>query len=136
MTKGICLDTGLLTLFYSKNPPNTIIELMNQIKQKKIRAYIVWPVLIEVYKHLCILKGKTYAESTITSLINNYPVSVINLDISLILKAGALKCQHRTTLSYNDCIIIAYSLNKKLVLHTTEKDLPKIPNLTIKKYQF
>ena len=136
MTRGICLDTGLLTLFYSKNPPHKIIELMDQIKQKKIRTYIVWPVLIEVYKHLCILRGKNYAESTITSLINNYPVNIINLDISLILKAGALKCQHRTTLSYNDCIIIAYSLNKKLVLHSTEKDLPKIPNLSIVKYQF
>ncbi|HUY00774.1 MAG TPA: hypothetical protein VMV49_14530 [Candidatus Deferrimicrobium sp.] len=136
MNRDICLDTGFITLFYSKTPPIEISNLMNEVKQKKIKAYVVWPILIEVYKQLCILEGKVFAESTITSFINNYPVILVNFDISLVLKAGALKCQYRRTLSYNDCIVIAYSLNKKLTLHTTEKDIPKIPNFIMKTYTF
>ena len=136
MAKDICLDTGPLTLFFSKTPPSDISNLMKSIKEKKSKAHIVWPILIEVYKHLCVLKGKSFAESAIISITNNYPVNIIDMDVSLSLKAGALKCQYRTTLSYNDCIVIAYSLNKKLVLHTTEKDLPKIPHLALQKYQF
>ena len=136
MSNDICLDSGPITLFYSKTPPNKISELMKDIKNKKFKAFIVWPIIIEVFKHLCILKGKIHAEHTITSFINNYPVVLVDLDESLMLKAGALKCQFRTKLSYNDCITIAYSLNKKLILHTTEKDIPKIPNISVKKYRF
>ena len=136
MAKSICLDTGPLTLFCSKPVPNEISDLMKKIKQNKINAHIVWPILIEVYKHLCILKGKIFAESAIISLLNNNPFILVNIDMSLLLKAGALKCQYRNVLSYNDCIVIAYSINKKLILHTTEKDFPKIPNLLIKKYSF
>lgn len=136
MTHDICLDAGPITLYYSQTPPNKIYELINDIKNRKFKAHVVWHTLIEVYKNLCILKGKNYAETTITSFINNYPINLVNLDESLILKAGALKCQYRTELSYNDCIIIAYSLQKKLILYTTEKDLPKIPNLLVKKYEF
>ncbi len=132
----ICLDTGLITLFYSKTPPKEISDLMDNIKQKKLKAYVVWPILLEVYKLLCILQGKSFAETSITSFINNYPVNMVELDISLILKAGMLKCQHRKTLSYNDCIVIALSLNRKLKLHTTEKALPEIPHLSIKQYNF
>lgn len=136
MPDDICLDTGLITLYYSKTPPNEISELMNKIKQKKVKAYVVWPVLLEVYKHLCILKEKLYAESTITSFLNNYPIVIVDLNLSLILKAGALKCQYRTILSYIDCIVISYSLHKNLTLHTTEKNLPKIHRISVKKYQF
>ena len=136
MTNDVCLDSGVITLFYSKTPPNKISELMKDIKNKKIKAFIVWPIIIEVFKHLCILKGKVHAENTITSFINSYPVNLVDLDESLILKAGALKCQFQTKLSYNDCMVVAYSLNKKFTLHTTEKDLPKIPNLSVKEYKF
>ncbi|MHA1143910.1 MAG: PIN domain-containing protein [Candidatus Helarchaeota archaeon] len=136
MPRDICLDTGPISLFYSKKPPNEISSLLKNIKQKKVKAHVIWPILIEVYKNLCILKGKAYAESTIASLMNNYPIILVDMDLSLILKAGALKCQYRNILSYNDCLVIAYSLNKKMTLHTTEKDLPKIPNLFVKKYKF
>jgi len=131
-----CIDTGPLNLYYAKDPPREVQDLIDSIKKRKIKAYILWPVLIEVFKHLCIAHGKDKAEVSITSLISKYPVELVSLDESLIIKAGLLKCQHRSILSYIDCMVIAYSLNKKMTLHTTEKSIPKIPNLKIKKYSF
>ena len=136
MTSRICLDTGPITLHFTKDEPKEISILMNEIKQQKTEAYVISPILVEVFKHLCIAKGKSFAESSISSLQKNYPLNIILLTNDIILKAGGLKCQYRRILSYFDCLVIAYALNEKLVLHTTEKDLPSIHNLKVKKYQY
>ena len=137
MVKGICLDTGVLTLFLSKDTPEPVTQLFKNIKEKKITAYIVTPLLAESFYHICKLKGKVDAETIIAAFLNTYPVKLMNLNQSLIIKAGLLKCQYSKKLSYNDCFGIAYALNKKLTFHTTEKSLGKIlPNLKLKLYSF
>ena len=136
MVSKICLDTGPITLHFTKDEPKEITTLMNDIKQKKTEAYVISPILVEVFKHLCIAKGKSFAESSISVLQKNYPLIFVSLTNDTILKAGGLKCQYRRILSYFDCLVIAYALNEKLVLHTTEKDLPSIQNLRVKKYQY
>jgi hypothetical protein len=136
MTSRICLDTGPITLHFTKDEPNEITILMNDIKQQKTEAHVISPILVEVFKHLCIAKGKQFAELSISSLSKNYPLIFVSLSNDIILKAGGLKCQYRNILSYFDCLVIAYALNEKLVLHTTEKNLPSILNLKVKKYQF
>jgi hypothetical protein len=60
-------------------------------------------------------------------------VKVVDLEIEDALKAGALKCQNEKVLSYNDAMIIAYALNNRVSLHSTEHFLKKIPNSTINK---
>ncbi len=132
----ICLDTGPLTLHFTKDEPKEITNLMNDIKHQKTEAYIISPILVEVFKHLCIAKGKLFAESSISALQKNYPLIMVSLTNDTILKAGGLKCQYRRILSYFDCLVIAYALNEKLVLHTTEKKLPAIKNLRVKKYLY
>ena len=136
MVLRICLDTGPITLHFTKDEPKEITTLMNDIKQQKIKAYVISPILVEVFKHLCIAKGKSFAESSISALQKNYPFIFVSLSNDIILKAGGLKCQYRRILSYFDCLVIAYTLNEKLVLHTIEKDLPIIQNLKVKKYQY
>ena len=136
MTSRICLDTGPITLHFTKDEPKEVTTLMNGIKQQKTEAYVISPILVEVFKHLCIAKGKSFAESSLSALQKNYPLIFVSLSNDIILKAGGLKCQYRRILSYFDCLVIAYSLNEKLVLHTTEKDFPSIQNLRVKKYQY
>jgi predicted nucleic acid-binding protein len=136
MIKRICLDTGPLTLHFTKDEPQEITTLMNDIKHQKIDAYVITPILVEVFKHLCIAKGKWFAESSISALQMNYPMKFVSLSNDTILKAGGLKCQYRRILSYFDCLVIAYTLNEKLVLHTAEKKLPTIQNLKVKTYSF
>ena len=95
--------------------------------------HILKPVLIETFKHLCHLHGIEFAKITILSFINQYPIHLIEFDIALIIKAGTLKCQNPKTLSYIDCMSIAYTLNSKITFHTTEKTLKKIPSTTLKR---
>lgn len=137
MGKQICLDTGIITLLYSKDRPEEISKLFKQIMKSEIEAHVVSPIITESFYHICKLRGKVAAETTVATFLNTYPIKLVNLNQSLIIKAGLLKCQYYQELSYIDCFAIGYALNKKLAFHTTEKNLKKIlPNLNIKSYVF
>lgn len=137
MGKIICLDTGIITLLYSKDTPQSILQLFENIKKEKFEAHVISPIMAEVFYHICKLSGKSAAETILATFLNTYPIKLVNLNQSLIIKAGLLKCQHTKILSYNDCSAIAYALNKKLTFHTTEKDIGKIlPTLKLKSYSF
>ena len=137
MGKQICLDTGLITLLYSKDTPQPIKRLFKNIIEKKIEAHVISPILAEAFYHICRIEGKAAAETKIATFLNTYPVKLVNLNQSLIIKAGFLKCQYAKKLSYNDCFAVAYALNKRLTFHTTEKELKKIlPNLKLTTYTF
>ncbi len=136
MAKQICLDAGIITLHYARDDLSQITALMKQIQEEQMTAYTVAPIFVESYNHLCQANGIIQTEEFLASFLNRYPIEIVPISADLIFKAGQLKCQYRSILSYNDCLIIALSLNNKLVLHTTEKNLPRIPNLKIKKYRF
>lgn len=109
---------------------------MDDIKKNPENTYIAKEILIESYKHLCVLKGNDFANSVLQSFYNTFNVKLIDLTKELIFKAGKLKCQYRKKLSYNDCIAIAISIQKKAIFHTTEKSMLKIPHLKVKSYKF
>jgi len=137
MGKTICLDTGMITLLYSIDTPEQILQLFKNIKEEKIEAHVLSPLMAESFYHICKLSGKVAAETILATFLNTYPIKLVNLNQSLIIKAGLLKCQHAKILSYNDCFAIAYALNKKLTFHTTEKSIRKIfPTLKLKTYSF
>ena len=141
MMQKICLDAGVLSIHFSNDSTQEVNNIMDLILRKKIQAFILRPILIESYYHLCKLKGIEIAKITITSFIRKYPVKLMNITDDLIYSAGKLKCQNKKTLSYNDCISIAFCLNNKVEFHTTEKNLKDISNntlrrLEIKKYNF
>lgn len=119
-----------------KEHPKEISQLVVNIRNKPKGTYIAKVLLIEAYKHLCIMKGYSHANSALTTFYRTFPVNFINLSNELIAKAGKLKCQHRAKLSYNDCVAIAIALQEKALFHTTEKNLPAIPHLRVKTYNF
>ncbi|HMF33771.1 MAG TPA: PIN domain-containing protein [Candidatus Lokiarchaeia archaeon] len=130
------MDTGPVTLYYLKNPPLPVLEIMASIKEGRVQAIMAEMNLVEVFKNLCVANGRAYAESSLRSFQEELPVTFVPLTSSLINHAGALKCQHRRILSYVDCVAIATALEHRACLHTTEKELPDIPKLKIKKYNF
>ena len=137
MGKQICLDTGVITLLYSRDTPQSISNLFKNIRETKVEAYILSPIISEAFYHICKLDGKVAAETKIASFLNSYPIKLVNLNQSLIIKAGLLKCQYAKVLSYNDCFAIAYALNRKFTFHTTEKGFKEIlPDLKLKTYNF
>lgn len=141
MKNAACLDTGVLGIYFSKNPNQKVRDLMASAQKGDITVYILKPVLVELFYHLCKLEGKEIASIKLTNLLKRQPFHFIDLDDSLILEAGILKCQHKTTLSYIDCMSIAFALNTNTTFHTTEKLIKNIPNntlqrLKIEKYTF
>ena len=94
MKKKACIDTGIITQLYSKEPPNSILHFMNSIKAGKIEAYVLSPIIVEAFYHICKLKGKVNAETTIATFLKTYPIKIVNLNQSLIFKAGILKFKH------------------------------------------
>ena len=132
---SLCLDTGIIVLFTGKDPNEKIIQLFNSIQKKEKTAFIMKTTIIEVINHLCILQGKSLALIRVAELLEEYPIIQVELNNQIINQAGILKCQHRTTLSYNDCISIAFCLIESIAFHTTEKKLKKIPHNTLNKLQ-
>lgn len=137
MGKVICLDTGMITLLYSKDAPQSILQLFKTIKEETVEAHVLSPLMAETFFHICKLSGKVAAETILATFLNTFPIKLVNLNQSLIIKAGLLKCQHAKILSYNDCFAIAYALNKKFTFHTTEKSIGNIfSTLKLKTYSF
>ena len=129
----ICLDSGILSLYFSQEPPVAVQDLFNKIKKKEVECYVLSPVLIEVYWNICQTEGIEIARISISSFIHTIPHYLVHVDEDLILSAGKLKCQHPTTLSYIDCVSIAFCINNKCILHTTEKNIKKIPHITLQR---
>jgi len=134
--KQITLDTGCISLLFGKNPPKQINNLFDSIQNGKTTAHIITPVISEVFKHLCVRKGKEFASSSLISMIDRYPIFLIDQDLSLLFKAGDLKYRYRTQLSYIDCLVVAAGLLYQWEVHTTEKNLSTIPHLKVIDYQF
>lgn len=136
MPSRACLDSGVISLYYQKDPPQKIEELMHSIKDNTFFAIVSNIILVEVYKHLCVAGGRDYAAGCIRSFQYEFKPQLVSLTPDMILNAGKLKCQYRSQLSYNDCIAITTALKRKAILHTTEKNLPTVRNLKIESYDF
>jgi PIN domain nuclease of toxin-antitoxin system len=103
-----------------------------------LETYVISPVLVEVFSQLCKLEGGIeFAGKAIIEFLNTYPIKWVNLNQSLVIQAGQLKCKHRNILSLVDCMVIGYAINNSIPIHTTEKDLKKyFPKLKIVTYSF
>ena len=132
MRKRVCLDTGILSIFFSNlELDKKLKNLVQQARENKLEIHILKPILVEVFHQLCKIRGKEVAKLTLMSFLNTFPIKEVNLDDHLIFSAGIIKCQHRKRLSYNDSLLIAYCLNNKIEMHTTEKRIKDIPNNTL-----
>ncbi len=137
----ICVDTGVLMIYFSNDPTPQVFQLFKDCIEGKINIHLLKPIIVETVKHLCNLNGIDRARTIILSFLNKVPVSLIDIDFSLAIHAGILKWQNNDRLSTVDSIAIAHAIDKKIPFHTTEKKLAKIPasfmqRLKIVKYNF
>ena len=124
----ICLDSGVSSIFFTKNPTPQVKMLMGEIQKQSIQAFLPKPVLIEAFYHVCKNDGKDIAKITLIKFLKKYPLHLIEFDTNLLLHAGQLKCQHRSTLSYIDCMGIAVALKYVMNRSSPEKKVKKIPH--------
>ena len=129
----ICIDAGVLGFYLSKGRTKKVKDLMERVKNGDVEAHVIKQILIEVYFHLCKDFGATEAGIQLRNLVENFPFVLVELDLDLIASAGKLKCQHKDTLSYNDCVAIAHCLKNNVEFHTTEKVIKQIPHNTLER---
>ena len=133
MKNVICIDTGIFSIFFSEDCTPRVSTLMARIKKGDLVGHMISPILSEIFYHVCKVYGQDQARILVSSVLEDYCIEIIDPDKPLLFTAGLLKCQHRTILSYNDCMSIAYSLKMKLEFHTTEKKLKEIPSNVLQK---
>jgi len=137
----VCIDTGVLMIYLSRDPKPKVSQLFKDCIEGKMSIHLLKPIIVETVKHLCKLNNIDQAKTIILSFLHKVPVTLIDIDTSLAINAGVLKWQNNEVLSTVDSMVMAYAMNKKLALHTTEKKLKKIPasllqKLKIVKYDF
>jgi hypothetical protein len=136
LNERITIDTGPITLLFTRDIPEKVSTLFAKIAKGDYIARVVPPVIAEAYKHICVLRGKLVAQASMAKVLNDYPIKLVELAPSLLFKAGSLKCSYREELSFTDCFVIAHALLDHAELHTTEKYIPDIPSLKVRKYTF
>nr|MDO8115817.1 PIN domain-containing protein [Candidatus Sigynarchaeota archaeon] len=129
--KKACIDSGVLDIYFSMNRSEKVKSLMDNVARRNVSAQVVKPVLSEVFFHLCKTRGAPEATIQLKNLLDNYPIELVDLDRDLLFSAGKLRCQHASTLSYIDCMSIAYCLDSGAEFHTTEKKIKQIPHNTL-----
>ena len=122
-------------MLFSPDCPKKIEFLFNSIKKGDVVAHLTGPILTEVYKHFCVAKGKQYAQDCVAKIIEDYNINKHEINTSLILKAGMLKCRYRKELSYADCFLIGLALLNNYEVHSTER-FPNIKGIKFQKYNF
>jgi predicted nucleic acid-binding protein len=75
----ICLDAGVIALFFEKKPSEQIQRLKNEIQNEKTQIYLLKPVLCEVFYHLCRINGKEAAKVQIIAFLTNYKPTMVGL---------------------------------------------------------
>lgn len=125
MSREIYLDSGVIMLNFSSKPIEKIKKIFSRIRNEEVKAFVLEPTLEEIAFHLCVYYGKEKVETYIASFLYDYNIQVVKPQIQLIQKAGILKCQYRSVLSYFDSLMIEFSMQNKLEFHTTEKKLRK-----------
>lgn len=53
----ICIDTGVLGIYFSKDCTAQVTNLMKDIQLRQYNANILKPVLCEAFYHLCKIVG-------------------------------------------------------------------------------
>ncbi len=129
----ICVDAGVLSIYFSDDTSKKVMDLIQKIKQGEYKCFLLGPVLIEVYWNICKFSGIESARILLSNFLRDIPHEIVPANESLIYTAGKIKCQHRTTLSYNDCMSIAFCLKNNITFHTHEKNLKKIPYNTLER---
>lgn len=136
--QGIIFDTGVISIYISENSRDKqkIITILNGSLKNQYQIHILTPIITELFSQICYIKGKEVARSIISSLLTVYPIMTIEPDKSILFKAGELKCQYRSLLSYNDCLMIATAMIRKMAWYTTEKKIKAISPDLIRKLNF
>lgn len=127
--KKYVVDAGVLSLHFIDD--ERVKPYFDEVAQGKAQAFISDVNLAEYYYKTCEKLGKDIANFRYHQ-IRGSDVESVATDEELTWKAGEKKCKYRGRLSLADCFSLALSELKKATLLTTDSELAKIKELTVK----
>lgn len=118
------LDAYALTAYFEKEPGyGKVQELLTEAASNNrplLLSAVSWgEVFYVTYRE----HGKAAADQ-IARLIDEFPVEVIPVDISIAHRAAIYKAAHK--MSYADCLAAALALSRKAALVTGDRDFKQV----------
>lgn len=129
--KRYVIDAGFLSLHFIGD--ERVKPYFDEVAQGKAQAYISDVNLAEYYYKTCEKLGKEIADLRYHQVRASGVVPVAT-DEGLTWKAGEKKCKYRGRLSLADCFSLALSELKKATLLTTDSELAKAKEVTVKHF--
>ena len=125
------IDTGVLMLFFMGD--ERVRPYFEEIDRGTAMGLVSCANLAEFYYKVCEALGKDVAELRCRRILASR-VEVISLDEELALEAGSLKCHYRR-LSLADCITLALARAEGAVLLTTDRELAKTREVSVRLFE-
>ncbi len=125
------IDAGILFLHFIDD--ETVRPYLDEIITGKVQAFICDINLAEYYYKTCEKLGKKIADLRYHQ-IRGSNIIPVETDETLTLKAGEKKCKYRGSLSLADCFALALAELKEATLLTTDSELAKVRETTVKHF--
>jgi hypothetical protein len=129
--KSFVIDTGVLALFFAGD--TKVKPYFKSMEDGTAKGYITSVNLSEFYYKTCQKLGSETAEIRYHQCLSTF--SGVETDPDLSLAAGVEKC-HKNTLALADCYEIALAKRLKATLLTTDSELAKNREITIKLFDW
>ncbi len=125
------IDTGVLMLFFTGD--ERVKPYFEEIDRGAAVGLVSCANLAELYYKVCETLGRDVAELRCHRLLASR-IEVVPLDEELALEAGRLKCHYRR-LSLADCIALALAKTEGAVLLTTDKELARTREVSVRLFE-
>jgi predicted nucleic acid-binding protein len=129
--KRYVIDAGVLFLHFIDD--ERVRSHFDEVAEGKAQAFISDVNLAEYYYKTCEKLGREIADLRYHQ-VRGSSVEPIATDEELTWKAGEKKCKYRGRLSLADCFSLALSELKKATLLTTDSELAKVKEVTVKHF--
>jgi predicted nucleic acid-binding protein len=129
--KKYVVDAGVLSLYLIGD--ERVKPYFHEVSQGKAQAFISDVNLAEYYYKMCQKLGKNIADLRYHQ-VRDSGVMPIATDEELTLKAGERKCKYGGKLSLADCFSLALSELKEATLLTTDSELARVKEVSVKHF--
>ena len=127
MIKGLVLDSfALLAHFRQEERGIRVKEILFEAQQEKIKLFVSYINLAEVYYKTIREQGKRKAEEVIAA-VRKLPIELVSASDDFVLKAAEIKAEYPIALG--DCFAAALAVEKKAPILTGDPEFKKLEKL-------
>jgi len=121
MIKSYIFDSYAVLSYLQDEPcAEEVFSLLRQAQDKKIKLYMTWINVGEVYYRVWREYGKMEAERVL-DVLSAWPLEILVADSELTIAAAAVKAQNK--LAYADAFVIAAAIQKQADLVTGDPEI-------------